>query len=64
MSEPTQIEVSIPYATILRWLLQMFPELDHGDVRLVNVTDSYRGSIRFTVERVEQEPVIEETPEC
>lgn len=62
MSEQT--EVSIPYATVLQWVLSIFPSLKQHDVRLVNVTDSYRGSIRFTVELVEQEPVIEEKPEC
>jgi hypothetical protein len=69
MSEPTQIEVSIPHATVLAWVLSVFPSLKKPIgggyyVRLVEVTDSYRGSIRFMVERAKYEKdQIEETPE-
>lgn len=46
-------ECAVPNATILRWLLSMFPEI-HEDAKIDTVVDTYRGSIKFTVLHTQQ----------
>lgn len=60
-------ECVIPNGVILPWILSRFPELAH-DAKLVDITSTFRGGYKFTVEHTVQEykhtgPIMLELPE-
>ena len=45
----------IPDATVLRWIVSLFPELA-DDAKLTSASNNYRGAVSFDVEHTVQAP--------
>ena len=45
----------IPNATVLRWIVELFPELA-DDAKLTSASNNYRGAVKFDIEHTIQAP--------